>query len=149
MASRRARCANNSKPRGQLRATANIEPVLVDEAGVPVAVGKQSSVLSPKLLRALLLRYVHCRIPGCEVTYGLHAHHLQPKSWGGGDDLSDIAMVCTAAGHHPMLIPHGPWALVGNPNLPDGLQLIHLDDLNAEQAAQLGLPPPRAGPEEE
>jgi hypothetical protein len=45
-----------------------------------------------------------------------------------------------------MLIPHGPWALVGNPNLPDGLTLVHLDDLNAEQAAQLGLPPPRAGP---
>jgi hypothetical protein len=57
-------------------------------------------------------------------------------------------MVCTAAGHLQMLIPHGPWALVGNPNLPDGLALVHLDDLNAEQAAQLGLPPPRAGPDD-
>jgi hypothetical protein len=45
-----------------------------------------------------------------------------------------------------MLIPHGPWALVGNPNRPDGLHLVHLDTLSAEQAEQLGLPPPRAKP---
>ena len=32
-----------------------------------------------------------------------------------------------------MLIPHGPWALVGNPNQPDGLRLVHLDDLTVER----------------
>ena len=42
-----------------------------------------------------------------------------------------------------MLIPHGPWALVGNPNQPDGLHLVHLDDLTAKPL-QLGLPPPNA-----
>jgi ATP-dependent helicase/nuclease subunit B len=45
--------------------------------------------------------------------------------------------VCVPAGHHPKLIPHGPWALVGNPNQPDGLRMVHLNDLNdltAEQA---------------
>jgi hypothetical protein len=36
--------------------------------------------------------------------------------------------------------------LVGNPNLPDGLQMIHVDDLSPEQAAQVGLPRPRARP---
>jgi hypothetical protein len=130
----------------QLRANASIEPVLVDSDGVPVAVGTRTSSLSPKVLRAVLLRDGHCRCGNCEVHYGLHVHHIRPKSWGGSDDLSNLATVCVPAGHHPMLIPHGPWALVGNPNRPDGLRLVHLDDLTPEDAEQLGLPPPRAGP---
>ena len=40
----------------QLRANASIEPVLVDDDGVPVAVGKRFTVLSPKIVRAVLLR---------------------------------------------------------------------------------------------
>jgi hypothetical protein len=130
----------------QLRANASIDPVLVDEDGIPVAVGTRTSGLSAKMIRAILLRDGHCRCGNCEVAYGLHVHHLRPRSWGGTDDPSNLATVCTPAGHHPMLVPNGPWALVGNPNLPDGLRLVHLDDLNAEQAEQLGLPPPRAGP---
>ena len=42
--------------------------------------------------------------------------------------------------------PTAPWALVGNPNQPDGLRPVHLDDLTPEQRQQLGLPPRRAGP---
>jgi len=46
-----------------------------------------------------------------------------------------------------MLIPHGPWALVGNPNRPDGLRLVRYTDLTADQARRYGLPPPsRASP---
>ena len=60
------------------------------------------------------------------------------------DDPSNL--IAIARGHHPRLIPHGPWALVGNPNLPDGIDRVHLDDLSPEQREQLGLPPPRAGP---
>jgi hypothetical protein len=114
--------------------------------GAPVAVGTRTSALSPKVARAVMLRDGHCRIPGCEVCYGLNVHHLRPVSLGGSDDPSNLATVCLPAGHHQMLIPHGPWALVGNPNLPDGLSLVHVDDLTPEQAEQVGLPPPRAGP---
>jgi Domain of unknown function (DUF222)/HNH endonuclease len=128
----------------QLRANASIEPVLVDETGVPVTVGKRTSGLSPKITRAVLLRDGHCRWGNCEIRDGLHVHHLRPRSWGGTDDPSNLATVCVPGGHHQMLVPNGPWALVGNPNLPDGLQLVHVDDLTDDQAAQLGLPtPPR------
>jgi hypothetical protein len=130
----------------QLRAYASLEPVVVDDAGVPVAVGKRTTALSPKIVRAVLLRDGHCRIPGCEISHGLQIHHLRPRTWGGTDNVSDLAAVCTAAGHHQMLIPHGPWALAGNPNQPDGLRLVHLDELTEDDALQLGLPPPRAGP---
>jgi hypothetical protein len=129
-----------------LRATAKVEPVLVDDDGVPVTVGKQTSVVSAKIARAVSLRDGHCRIPGCEHRRSLQIHHLRPRSWGGSDDPANLAAVCVAGGHHQMLVPHGPWALVGNPNRPDGLRLVHLHKLTADQAEQLGLPPPRAGP---
>jgi HNH endonuclease len=131
----------------QLRANAVIEPVLVDDHGIPIAVGKRTTFLSPKIARAVLLRDGHCRIPGCEVRHGLHVHHLRPRSWGGTDDIANLAAVCTIAGHHQMLVPHGPWTLVGNPHRPDGLRLAHLDHLTPTEAKQLGRPPPRAGPD--
>jgi hypothetical protein len=125
----------------KLRTGAKIDPVLVDPEGAPVAVGRRSSSLSPKVVRAVLLRDLHCRCGECDLRYGLHVHHLRPRSWGGSDDPSNLAAV--AGVHHPVLIPHGPYALVGNPNLPDGLTMKHIDDLTAEEAAQVGLPPPK------
>jgi len=128
----------------QLRASASIEPVLVDEAGFLVAVGKRGASLSPKITRAVLLRDGHCRCGNCDLRYGLHVHHLRPKSWGGSDDISNLAAVASV--HHPMLIPNGSYALVGNPNLPDGIRLVHVDDLTVDEANQVGLPRRRAGP---
>jgi hypothetical protein len=106
----------------QLRANATIEPVLVDDDGAVVAIGRRVSVLSPKVRRAVLLRDGRCRVPGCGRRRGLQVHHLRPRSRGGTDDISNLAAVCPA--HHRLLIPHGLLALVGNPNLPDGLELV-------------------------
>jgi hypothetical protein len=127
----------------QLRANARIEAVLVTEPGETF--GKRTAALSPKVTRAVLLRDGHCRIPGCERRHGLEVHHLQPRSWGGSDDIANLAAVCRGA-HHQMLIPHGPWVLVGNPYQPDGLRLKRIDELTADERDQLGLPPARAGP---
>jgi len=127
----------------QLRASASIEPVLLDD-GFPVAVGKCTSSLSPKIVRSVLLRDGHCRCGNCDLRFGLHAHHIRPRSWGGTDDISNL--VAVASVHHPMLVPNGPYAIVGNPNLPDGLCTVHIDDLTPEQARQVGVPPSRARP---
>ena len=126
----------------QLRANASIEPVLVDDEGTPIAIGKRFSALSPKIVRAVLLRDQGCRI--CGRRHRLQIHHLRPRSWGGSDEISDLASVCTTC--HPDLIPHGDHALVGNPNVPGDLHTVRLDDLTTEQREQVGLPPPRAGP---
>jgi hypothetical protein len=56
--------------------------------------------------------------------------------------ISNLATVCTLAHHHEQLIPHGPYALVGNPNQPDGLTLILSTDLTDKEAREYGLPPP-------
>jgi hypothetical protein len=57
-----------------------------------------------------------------EEVVAQQVHHLVPRSRGGTDDIANLAAVCPA--HHRLLIPHGLLALVGNPNLPDGLKLV-------------------------
>jgi hypothetical protein len=117
----------------QLRANARIEPVLVDDLGVPITRGRVFPALSPKITRAVLLRDGHCRWPGCDRRHGLQVHHLWPRSWGGTDTIADPAAVCAggSTAHHPMLVPHGPCLLLDNPNHPDGLRLIHRDKIPA------------------
>ncbi len=116
-----------------LRAQAALDPVLVDD-GTVRACGTKAGALSAKIARAVLLRDGHCRWPGCERRTGLQVHHLVPRSWGGDDELANLAAVCTGGGtdHHARLVPHGAWVLGGNPNRPDGLRLTRH--------------PPRAGP---
>jgi hypothetical protein len=106
----------------QLRANATIEAVLVDDDNAPIRVGRRTSALSAKLRRAVVLRDGQCRMPGCARRRGLEIHHLLPRSWGGSDDIANLAAVCPA--HHRLLVPHGLLALEGNPNLPDGLDLV-------------------------
>jgi hypothetical protein len=128
----------------QLRASASIEPMLVDDDGLPMAIGKRKSSLSPKILRAVMLRDRHCRCGNCDLNFGLQGHHIRPRSWGGSDEISNL--VAVASVHHRMLIPNGPYAIVGNPNVPDGLRTVHIDDLTPDEAEQVGLPPARARP---
>ncbi len=106
----------------QMRANVSIEPVVVDDDGSVVGFGRRTTFLSPKLRRAVLLRDTRCRFPGCGRRRGLQAHHLLPSTWGGPDEIINLAAVCPA--HHRLLVPHGLLALVGNPNLPDGLELV-------------------------
>jgi hypothetical protein len=123
-----------------LRANAGIEPVLTDERGAPARVGPRTTALSPKIVRAVLLRDRHCRVGTCERTDGLQIHHLRPRSHGGTDDISNLAAVCSGGvqHHHELLVPHGPWALVGNPNLPDGLRLVRADATGEPHDARAG-----------
>jgi hypothetical protein len=130
-----------------LRANAYLEPVLVDDHGQVLAVGRRFPGISEKIARAVLLRDGHCRCGNCDIRHGLQIHHLVPRSWGGSDDISNLAAACVVVGHHQMLIPAGPWALVGNPNQPDGLRLVRYTDLTDDEARYYGLPPPpRASP---
>ena len=106
----------------QLRGNATIEAVLFDADGTLLGIGRRTSAISPKLRRAVLLRDTQCRVPGCARRRGLEVHHLLPRTWGGLDELANLACVCPA--HHRLLVPNGLLALVGNPNLPDGLELV-------------------------
>jgi hypothetical protein len=125
----------------QVRAIATIEPVLVDDDGMVIAIGRRFPGLSPKIIRAVRVRDQECRCGrNCAIRYRLEIHHLVPRSWGGTDDVSNLVLLY--GGHHPDFIPHGPWALVGNPNVPGGLRRVRYADLTPEEARQFGLPPP-------
>lgn len=123
-----------------LRAQARIEPVLVGEAGEPIAVGTVISALSEKTKRVVRQRDGACRYPGCDRRIGLEVHHLWPRSWGGGDEIANLATVCAL--HHRELAPQGRLLLLGNPNHPAGLTLADRDRLAALAADRA-----RAGPE--
>ena len=125
----------------QLLANATVEPVLTRPDGVPVAFGRRYPGLSPKVGRAIILRDGQCQCGlGCGIRHGLEVHHLVPRCWGGTDDLSNLTTLF--GGHHPEFIPHGPWALVGNPNVPGGLRRVRYAELTPEEARRYGLPPP-------
>ncbi|MFA5883425.1 MAG: DUF222 domain-containing protein [Acidimicrobiia bacterium] len=128
----------------RLRADARIEPVLTgDDGHDPIAMGRTECALSEKARRVVRQRDGKRRWPGCDRRVGLEVHHLWPRSWGGTDDLWNLAAVCTI--HHAQLAPQGPLLLLGNPNNPAGLSLIHRDDL--PQLAELAAAQARAGPE--
>ncbi len=133
-----------------LRASARIEPHLVDEHGDLVAIGRTEAVVSAKVKRAVLLRDGKCRIRGCAVRGPLDVHHLIPRSWGGTDTMVNLAAVCAGgSGHHGALVPQGPYILLGNPNQPDGLVLLRVDDLPAlaQLATEHAPRSARAGPD--
>jgi hypothetical protein len=127
----------------KLRAAAKVTPVLVDEFGGEVARGKATASLPPRVRESVLRRDGHCRMGDCDRRHGLQVHHLWPKSWGGGDEQSNLASICVGGGtdHHADLAPHGPWLLLGNPNRVDGLRLVHRDQL-AELARLAGVEDP-------
>jgi len=112
-----------------VRAQARLTLVVVDDVGIPVSDGRVSRPVSSQRKRAVKRRDGHCRVPGCTRSHGLQVHHLIPGSWGGSDDLSNLAAVCVGGStdHHHLLVPHGPYLLIGNPNQPDGLRLVHRD----------------------
>jgi hypothetical protein len=88
----------------------------------------------PAALRDYLTgRDATCRVPGCGRAFGLDAHHIVPKSWGGRTDKHNVVLVCST--HHRRLIPHGPWVLDGDPEQPDGLAWHRLDDGDVEARA--------------
>ncbi len=86
--------------------------------------GSGRKPLPVALERELRRRDLHCRYPGCERTHGLQAHHLVPVTWGGHTHRKQVAYLCR--NHHRLMEPHGTQRLVGDPDLPDGLRVIHV-----------------------
>ena len=83
--------------------------------------------LPADVARHLRERDQHCRVPGCANRRRLQDHHLVPHSEGGTDTIDNLARVCPY--HHRLLVPHGPWHLLGDPEQIDGLRLVHRDEL--------------------
>jgi hypothetical protein len=106
--------------------------------GVERTTTRVRKALPADVARHLRERDGRCRVPGCANTRRLQDHHLVPRSHGGTDTLVNLARVCPS--HHRMLVPHGKWHLIGDPEQIDGLRLVHEERIRDE------LIDARAGP---
>lgn len=83
----------------RLACTAQILPVVLGGASVPLDLGRTARLFSPAQRRALLVRDGTCRAEGCGIPGPwCEAHHLVP--WAehrGRTDLADGVLLC---GHH-------------------------------------------------
>ncbi|MFL0293922.1 HNH endonuclease signature motif containing protein [Mycobacterium sp. SMC-18] len=68
--------------------------VWLERHGQPIGAGRSTRTISRRLRRALEHRDRCCRVPGCEATRGLHAHHIIHWENGGETELHNLVLVC-------------------------------------------------------
>jgi RuvA, C-terminal domain len=60
------------------------------------------ATVTPRVRRQVLARdHYRCTVPGCRSARNLDVHHIQYQRDGGGNELSNLSVVC--AGHHQQL----------------------------------------------
>jgi len=82
----------------------SITPVVVDEGGEILHVGRRTRSVPAPTRRALNLRDRHCQGPGCEVPAPeCSPHHIAHWADGGSDELANLRLYCSA--HHTLVHP--------------------------------------------
>jgi hypothetical protein len=64
------------------------------ENGQPLAVGRRTRVISPRLRSFIMWRDGGCAADGCTSRYRLQAHHRLPWSEGGATDPANLTTLC-------------------------------------------------------
>ena len=88
----------------RLACDANVLPVILGSASVPLDVGREQRLVTPGIRRALEVRDQGCAFPGCRVqAHACEAHHITPW-WAGGDTaLGNLVLLCPH--HHGTVEP--------------------------------------------
>ncbi len=115
---------------------AGVVPVLVDERGASLDIGRKSRLIPPAIRRALHRRDKGCRFPGCDSSY-VHAHHMEHWLSGGATELGNLLSLCH---FHHAGIHDGLFSLSGDVDAPvfrdsRGRVLSHAPDRPAGAAA--------------
>jgi Domain of unknown function (DUF222)/HNH endonuclease len=103
---------------------ASIRRVVMAGRSEPLDVGRRTSVISPGMRRAVVIRDRHCRFPGCDRPHTwCDAHHVVHWAEGGPTALSNLVLLCRR--HHRMVHARGGFRLAldgGRPffRRPDG-----------------------------
>jgi hypothetical protein len=88
--------------------------VSVDDAGVPLHVGRSSRLATPGQRRALRVRDGGCIFPGCDAPPGwCDAHHVIHWDDGGRTDLDNLCLLCRR--HHSITHRNG-WSMHTGPD---------------------------------
>lgn len=119
---RRAECVDILGFTGPVSATtadliccdSSIAPVTVDNAGVPLDVGRSERLFGPTLRMALAVRDRGCAFPGCgRPVSWCDAHHIRPWSQGGRTSLDNGVLFCRS---HHTVIHHSGWRVYLGPD---------------------------------
>jgi hypothetical protein len=110
-----------------LSCDADVTPIIVDDHGVPLRMGRTKRLFPPHLRRALIVRDEHCIFAGCTAPhYWCDAHHVEHWIDGGETDLDNSALLCErhhTKVHHGFTIerdPQGRW----HTYRPDGTEIL-------------------------
>ena len=107
--------------------SAKVRDCEVDESGCARTVRKPRRALPNDIERHIRRRDAECRTEGC-TNPGDEIHHMNPVSqFGETTDVHDLAGVCRPC--HRMLVPNGPYWLVGDPEQPGDLHLVHRSEM--------------------
>jgi hypothetical protein len=83
----------------------SVTPVLIDEHGLPLNVGRTKRVVPPHLRKAVELRDEACVFAGCGAPkYWCDVHHLIHWIFGGETSLENSALLCE---RHHTKVHHG------------------------------------------
>ncbi|KAA0023002.1 HNH endonuclease signature motif containing protein [Antrihabitans cavernicola] len=94
----------------RLACDCTLSPILLDENGTPIDLGRTTKVISRKLRRALVARDHGCAFPGCgRPPSWCDGHHVKHWADGGPTDLDNLVLLCRF--HHRM-IHHSGWQVV-------------------------------------
>jgi hypothetical protein len=84
---------------------AGVVPMLEDEQGKTIDVGRKTRTIPAALRRALDARDRGCRFPGCTNRIYTDAHHVEHWLDGGETSLANAVLLCRR--HHRCLHEHG------------------------------------------
>jgi hypothetical protein len=92
----------------RLLCDAGVVPILEDENGDPLNIGRKTRTLSAAIRRALGQRDEHCQFPGCENRRFLDGHHIRHWLDGGETSLRNLTLLCR---RHHLLVHEGGFTL--------------------------------------
>jgi hypothetical protein len=85
-----------------------VVPIVENQDGEPLNVGRRQRAVPTALRRALIARDRCCTFPGCTHDKWIDAHHIQHWADGGETKLDNLTMLCT---HHHRLVHEGGFTI--------------------------------------
>lgn len=84
-----------------------------EENNKPVIVGRRTRVIPIGTRRAIHIRDLGCRFPGCDGYRKVQAHHIKHWGRGGDHELDNLIELCT---FHHRLVHEGGYTVEGDPS---------------------------------
>ncbi|EOM77538.1 HNH endonuclease [Rhodococcus rhodnii] len=92
---------------------AQVTPIVIDDHGVPLNMGRTTRLVTPAQRRALMVRDRGCAFPNCTAPVSwCEAHHIEHWADGGPTDLDNTVLLC---GKHHRHIHHSTWRIIPTP----------------------------------